>query len=270
MQKHRKSPKIHGMIAPTIPAAAPRFGAVTLLIALVFLSSPLTAQESLTAEEIVRRLEENQTHTTSRAELTMTIEDRFGRRVSTMTSYSRGEDLSLIEFTSAAERGQKILRTADEIYLFYPDAAELVRLQGAALREGMLGSDVSYEDLTGGRTLLQTYAVALEGTEPVDGHPCYIITMEARRRNVAYPRQTVWVDQEIFVGRRSEQYSLNGRLLKTNTAGEIELVDDTWVPTHMVISDELKRNSSTTIEIDQIELGIPLRDDMFSLEELSW
>lgn len=238
--------------------------------ALLFAPATAGAQSSLSAEEIVRRLEDNQTHTTSRAEVTMTINDRFGRRVSTMESYSRGEDLSLIEFTSAAERGQKVLRTADEIYLFYPDAAELVRLQGAALREGMLGSDVSYEDLTGGRTLLETYQVALEGTEAIDGHRCYVISMEARRRNVAYPRQTVWVDQEIFVGRRSEQYSLNGRLLKTITADRIERIDDTWIPMRMVIADALKRNSSTTIEIDEIELGLPLRDDLFSLEELSW
>lgn len=242
-----------------------------LLVAATALVAPLGAQQrSLTAEEIVGRLEDNQTHTTSRSEMTMTIEDRFGRRVSTMTSFTRGDDLSLIEFTSAAERGQKVLRTADEIYLFYPDAAELVRLQGAALREGMLGSDVSYEDLTGGKTLLETYTVALEGTETVDGHPCYVVTMEARRRNVAYPRQTVWVDQEIFVGRRSEYFSLNGRLLKTITASEIELVDDTYIPTHLVVSDALKRNSSTTIEIDEIELGLRLRDDLFSLEELSW
>ena len=112
---------------------------------------------ALSAEEVVRRLEERRVYETSRAEMSMTISDRFGTRESTMIAWSRGTDEALIEFTSAAERGQKILRTADEIYLYYPDAAELVRLQGAALRESMLGSDVSYEDLTGGKTLLDTY-----------------------------------------------------------------------------------------------------------------
>jgi outer membrane lipoprotein-sorting protein len=242
------------------------------IVTLAFLAVAGTAaaQSTPSAEEIVRRLEDNQTHETSRAFVTMTIEDRFGRRVSEMTSYSRGEDLSLIEFTSRAERGQKILRTEDEIYLFYPDAAELVRLQGAALREGMLGSDVSYEDLTGGKTLLETYDVEYEGTETIDGHACYRVSMEAVRRDVAYPRQTVWVDSELFVARRSEQYSLNGRLLKTISAGEIETIGNTNIATHLVISDALKRNSSTTIEIDEIELGLRLPADLFSLEELSW
>ncbi|MDA3948136.1 MAG: outer membrane lipoprotein-sorting protein [Spirochaeta sp.] len=226
--------------------------------------------DSLSAEEVVRRLEENRVYETSRAEMSMTISDRFGERESTMIAWSRGDDETLIEFTSAAERGQKILRTADEIYLYYPDAAELVRLQGAALRESMLGSDVSYEDLTGGKTLLDTYNVTLSGREQVDGHDTYRIELEARRRNVAYPRQTMWVDAQLFVARKSEQYALSGRLLKTVHAGDIEEIDGYPVPMRMEISDALKRNSSTTVVIEELEIGLPIDEYRFSLEELSW
>lgn len=239
-----------------------------LLVALATRGVP--AQSAPSVEDIVRRLEENRTYDSSRAEMTMIIEDRFGTRESSLISWSRGSDEALIEFTSAAERGQKVLRTADEIYLFYPDAAELVRLQGSALRESMLGSDVSYEDLTGGRSLLDTYEVELEGEETIDGHRTWRVSMEARRRNVPYPRQTVWVDQELFIARRSEQFALSGRLLKTIEAGRVESVDGYPVPMRTVISDALKRNSSTTVEIDRIEIGLRLDDRLFSLEELSW
>jgi outer membrane lipoprotein-sorting protein len=239
--------------------------------ALICLAAPpATAQDSLSAREIIRRLEENRTYTTSHAEMTMTIRDRFGERESSMISYSRGDEESLIEFTSAAERGQKVLRTEDEIYLFYPDAAELVRLQGSALRESLLGSDVSYEDLTGGKTLLDVYAVTLEGRETVDGHETYRVSLEARSRNVAYPRQTLWVDTDLFVARRSEQYALSGRLLKTVEAREIRTIDGYPVPMVTEISDALKRDSSTTLEIQSLEIGVRLPNRVFSLEELSW
>ena len=228
------------------------------------------AQDPPSAREIVRRLEANRTYDTSRAEVTMIIEDRFGRRESTMVSWSRGADEALIEFTSAAERGQKVLRTENEIYLYYPDAAELVRLQGAALRESMLGSDVSYEDLTGGKTLLDTYEVSFAGRDTVDGHPTYKIEMEAKSRNVAYPKQTVWVDTELFVARRSEQYALSGRLLKTEEFYDIREIEGYRVPMRTVISDAMKRNSSTTIRIQELEVGIRVDADRFSLEELSW
>ncbi|MFP4153050.1 MAG: outer membrane lipoprotein-sorting protein [Alkalispirochaeta sp.] len=227
-------------------------------------------ETDLTAEEIITRLEENRTYETSRAELTMVIRDRFGERESTMIAWSRGADEALIEFTSTAERGQKVLRTADEIYLYYPDAAELVRLQGAALRESMLGSDVSYEDLTGGKSILDTYDVEFVDTEEIDGYDTYEVTLEARRGNVAYPKQTMWIDTELFMTRRSEQYALSGRLLKTITFHDIEEIDGHSVPIRTVVSDALKRNSSTTVVIDDFEIGLSLSDDTFSLEELSW
>lgn len=257
------------MIFRTEPPPRAPHQLVTLMVLTALMALPAVAHGQ-TAEEIVRRLEANRLHGTSRAESVMTIQDRFGRRESTMVSYSRGRDESLIEFTSAAERGQKVLRTANEIYLFYPDAAELIRLQGSALRESMLGSDVSYEDLTGGRTLLDMYRVTLEGTEQIDGRDTWRVDFEARRRNVPYPRQTMWIDREWYVALRAEQRALNGRLLKEITASDVQQIEGLWIPMRMEISDALKRDSSTTIEILRIEVGLPLRDEIFSLEELSW
>ncbi|MEX2443510.1 MAG: outer membrane lipoprotein-sorting protein [Alkalispirochaeta sp.] len=243
---------------------------VALTLVTVLLPTVTAAQSPPSAEEIIRRLEEHRTYETSRAEMTMTVSDRFGERQSTMIAYSRGAEEALIEFTSPGERGQKVLRTEDEIYLYYPDAAELVRLQGAALRESMLGSDVSYEDLTGGKTLLDTYDVSFDEEEEIDGHPTYRVQLEARRRNVPYPRQTVWIDAEHFVARRTEQYALSGRHLKTVSASRIEIIDGVPVPMQQVISDELKRNSSTTVRIEALEIGVSVDDSIFSLEELSW
>ena len=117
------------------------------------------------AEEIVRRMQSNQVYETSRMRGRMTVTDRFGTKVTTFISYSRGSEDALIEFTSTEEKGQKILRTRDEIYIFYPGAEELIRLQGAAFRDAVLGSDMSYEDLTGGKSILELYEVSLEGRE---------------------------------------------------------------------------------------------------------
>ncbi len=228
------------------------------------------AAADLTAEEIVERLESNQVQETNHATATMVVRDRFGERTSTMESWSKGRDVTLIEFTSPAERGQKVLRTENEIYLFYPDAAELIRLQGAALRESMLGSDISYEDMTGGKTLLETYRVELLGEETIHGHRCYKVGFEARRRNAAYPRQTVWIDTELFVARRSEQYALSGRLLKEIEMDRIETIGGYTIARRMIISDALKRNSSTEFTLDDVQFDIQVDDDLFSLEELSW
>lgn len=231
------------------------------------LASPLYAES---AEQIVEKLEENRIHETVKVEGKMIIEDRFGRKVSSFISYGRGAEESLIEFTSKAEQGQKILRTEDEIYLYYPDAEEIIRMQGAALRESVLGSDFSYEDMTGEKSLLDSFTPKLLGTETVNGHDCYKVELEAKSRNVPYPKEIIWVDREMNVGWRVHKFSLSGKLLKEMDVLEIEQIKGKQIPIHMKMVDTMKKNSSTEIIFEDIQININLDPSLFSLEELTW
>jgi outer membrane lipoprotein-sorting protein len=241
-----------------------------LLAVAALLVAPALFAAAETAEDIVARLQANQVFRTSRMQGVMTVTDRFGAKETRFVSYARGEAEALIEFTSTEEKGQKILRTKDEIYLFYPDAEEVIRLQGAAFRDAVLGSDMSYEDLTGGKTLLETYRVSLEGTELVDGAECYRIRMEAKARNVAYPVQVMWIDPKLWSARRMQQFSLAGRLLKEISLGSFQPVAGRTVATRMVLEDKLKKNSRTVFTVERIEVDIPLDPKLFTLEHLSW
>lgn len=237
------------------------------LLTLVAVAATATAQ---TAEEIIRRLEANETHETAYAEGRMLIHDRFGDRTTSFRSWSRGEDESLIEFTSAGEAGRKILRRDDQIYLFYPDAAELIRLRGSALRDSVMGSDMSYEDLTSGGGLLADYEAKLTGTETVDGTEAYRIELEAKTRDVPYPRQVIWVDADRYVGLRTEMYSRSGDLLKVMDALELTEQDGKIFPVRVRIEDRLRADTYTEFVFDEIRVNVSIDDDRFSLEELTW
>ena len=235
------------------------------LVALIGL--PIYAQ---TAEEYIQRLEANQTHDTSIFRGVFIITDRFGERRSAFINHNRGVDDSLVEFTSAAERGQRILRTADEIYLYYPDAEEIIRLQGAALRESLLGSDVSYEDMTGNRGFLDDYTAEVAGTETIDGRETVIIELRAKRSQIAYPRQRIWIDTERYISVRSEQYAQSGRLLKVSETREFAEINGKMFPVHFVITDQLKRGSMTEVVLEDIEIDVSLPRSLFSLSELAF
>jgi len=223
-----------------------------------------------TAEQIIHRLEENQVHETARTEGDMIINDRFGTKTVSFISLARGEEDTLIEFTSKREQGQKILRTKDQIYLYYPDASELIRIQGAALRDSVMGSDMSYEDMTGGRGILEDYQVELKGTEWIGGHECYKLVLTAKNRRVPYFQQTLWIDTEEYVSRRIHQFSRSGDLLKEMDIEELIHTEGKVIPKHIIIRDKLKRNSETEFIIEDIEIGLRLPANTFSLEELTW
>jgi outer membrane lipoprotein-sorting protein len=196
--------------------------------------------------------------------------DRFGTKTVNFISWSEGSDSSLIEFTSAAEAGQKILRTSEELFLYFPDAEEVIRLQGAALRQSMLGSDISYEDMTDGKDTLDKYEVELLGEELVEGQNCYVIEMTAKSRKVPYPKQTVWVLKESFIPQKVEYFSKSGKLLKEMRVLEVMDMDDKMIISRMVLEDKLKKNSSTEMILETIEVDVSLPSNFFSLDQLSW
>ncbi len=238
-----------------------------LIFGLLF-SAP--AAWTMTAEDIIDKMESNQTHKTSIIEGKMVISDRFGDRESTYIMHSEGADRFLIEFTSRNEQGQRILRRDGSIYLYYPDAREVIRIQGAALRDSLLGSDVSYEDMTGGRGLAEDYTFKLIGEEAVDGFNSYKIEMNAKTTNVPYPKQVIWVDKNDFVMRKAEQFARNGRILKLTEILETMTVNGLKFPSRIRITDQTRRSQGTEMIIEKAQIGVSLPANIFSLEELSW
>jgi outer membrane lipoprotein-sorting protein len=242
--------------------------AIALAVGLTLLGAG--AVSALTAEEILRELEASRVHETESAEGSMVITDRFGSRTKTFVLYAEGADRMLIEFTNPEERGQKIMRLKDEIYLYFPDAEEVVRLQGSALKESVMGSDFSYEDMTGERALLDLYRPRLLDTVTEGGRELYLLELEARERGVAYPRQKIWVEAEGLVLARAEYFSLSERLLKSLEVLEVARVAGKTVPVRLIMRDEMKKSSSTEFAVSNLRIDEPLPRGIFSLESLSW
>lgn len=240
-----------------------------VLIITAALALAVTAAGSAqSAEDIINRMDDQQTFATMYAEGTMITTDPRGEKRSTYNSWSRGSADFLIEFTNIEERGQKILRVDDELYLFYPDAEDIIPMHGAALKQSMFG-DISYEDITEGRNTLDKYDVELLGSRTVDGIDCWVVDMTARTRDVPYPRQTIMVDKSNYVLVAGEYFAKSGRLIKTiEVTGFEELPGGKVLMTGLILKDQLRRGSSTEMRIDGFEVDPDLDDSIFSLRSL--
>jgi outer membrane lipoprotein-sorting protein len=244
-----------------------RISLLLVLVTSLLLPASLFA---ISAEQIINKMDEANTFDTSYATGSIFTTDRFGTKESTFKAWSRGTSDSLIEFTSIAERGQKILRTKGSLYLYYPDAEELIRLQGAALRQSVLGSDLSYEDMTEEKNTLDSYTVTLDGTETYNTHDCHVLTLTAKSRQVAYPIQKIWVDTETYVVWKAQYSTAQGRLLKELQVLSTFVVAERTLPKETKIEDKMKRDSSTLMKFDELQVNPILDAKLFSLENLTW
>ena len=225
---------------------------------------------ALSADEIIGEMDRLSTFETTYSTGSIQTTDRFGTKTTLFKSWSQGKNDSLIEFTSKAERGQKILRTEGSLYLFYPDAEQLIRMQGAALRQSMLGSDISYEDMTEEKNTLDNYTAKLEQGETFKENACFVLTLTAKNRSVAYPIQKIWVDKQSYLVWKAEYSTQAGRLLKEMEVLETFVSGNRVLPKQSKIEDKMKKDSSTLMSVDSFEANPRLDKTLFTLENLTW
>ena len=242
----------------------------SILLALLIVL-PAAAFAQITAEEVVRRVEKNELYSSSKSAGKLLITNQFGTKTKTFTAATQGTDKLLLEFTNKEERGQKILRLNDQIFVYYPRSNSVVRLQGGALKDSIFGSDFTYEDLTGEKSILDLYKVefAQPNPETVDGVRCYHLMLTGIVP-VAYPYKELWVETARFVTRKAVYYSLTREPLKEMQVKETKEVSGKVFPSRFVITDLIKKNSSTEFVLESIQINLKLDARQFTLERLKF
>jgi outer membrane lipoprotein-sorting protein len=237
------------------------------IILLICLSLP-SLLYSLTAEEIMDRRDENEHIYSGRIESEMIIIKGSRETTKQMISYVSGED-GLTEFTNPRDRGTKYLKLGDELWMYFPDAEDLVRISGHMLRQGMMGSDFSYQDMMEWEKLTDLYNFDLVGEDTLDGRAVYVLEGIAKEgKDVSYYKRKVWIDKQRFIGIKEELYTRGGRLLKVAEVTEIEEFNGRWFPTEIVMNDQLIRDSRTIFRIKKLEFDYQIPEDKLSLEAM--
>ncbi len=240
-----------------------------MLIILGLIISPLGSEQiDLSPVQILERLDRNEGYASSHSKGTILVEDRRGIKTTGFESWTQGRDKSLIVFTSGEERGQKIFRLPEAMYLSYPDADKPFKIQGAVLRDSVAGSDFSYEDMAGDRSWSGRYIPNIVKTETLRGRACTVLELNAKEEGQAYPMVRIWVSQDDFTGIKLEKYSKNKQLLKIQEVEAFLTVKNRKIPSRIIMVDIKKAKNRTVLAIDSLEVDIAIPKDLMSLGAL--
>ncbi|HOH06298.1 MAG TPA: outer membrane lipoprotein-sorting protein [bacterium] len=233
-----------------------------LCLILVLAAGSVPAQ---TAGEIIRKIDDNLSARNRVTESAMTIHGRRGSRTLTAKSYAEGTRKAFTEYLSpAAERGTKMLKLEGQLWIYSPGTDRTVQISGHLLRQSVMGSDLSYEDMMDDRKLAEIYEPLIAGEEELDGRPVWILELSARVSDAAYPRQKLWVDRERFVPLRQELYARSGKLLKTALLSDLQRVGGRWYPMQVLYKDMLKQGKGTEFRTTQIAFDQAIPEWIFT------
>jgi len=240
-----------------------------LLAALVVSAASTAYAQAPTAEQLLDAMDRNLTFESRSSRIVMTVEGRRTRSYE-IVSYGRGQEDTAMEYLSPPrEKGTRMLKLGGELWIYLPAVDRVQKISGHMLRQGMMGSDVSYEDLMASRELRAMYRAAVTGEGQVEGRACWKLELVAVDATVSYPKRVSWVDRQTYLPLKQELYALSGMLLKTWTMSDPRQYEGGRIyPGRMVIQDQVKKDSVTRIEFKELKFGVPLEKEVFTLRWL--
>ena len=200
----------------------------------------------------------------------MTVHGRRGSRTMKAKSWIQGVDQAFTEYLDPPrEAGTKMLKIGDQLWTYSPSTDRTIQIAGHMLRQSVMGSDMSYEDLMEDPKLQNLYDAKVSGEETVLERPCWVLELAAKSgTDPAYHSRKVWVDKERFLVLKEERFATGGKLLKTSEVKKMAQMHKRWVAEHAVFRDALKNDGGTEFVVRPVEFDPRIPESVFSQASL--
>jgi len=177
-------------------------------------------------------------------------------------------DSAFMEYTNPQDYGTKYLKLDDNLWIYLPDAQDVVKISGHLLRDSIMGSDISYDDIMDQGSYSVNYTADSLTSVDLDGKDTYILTIRAIDPNdVSYIKQDLYVNKTtyyiekiiLYAKGRSKDRAIKEFVLKNYiTIGKFAM------PQIFEARDLRKKNSSTIVKYNNIKVDVPINKKMFT------
>jgi len=236
---------------------------IIISFAAILLSAYISAQPG--GKEILDRIDDNMSSETRHIKSKMVIHGPRATRTIESESWSVGDEKAYTEYLAPArEKGTKMLKLEDKLWIYSPGTDRTIQISGHMLRQSVMGSDLSYEDMMDDPNLMNKYDAVVTGSEEVDGTDCWILELQANTEEVAYQMRKIWVDKQKYLPLKEELYAKSGTLLKKTELKDIRRIENRWYPGKIVFKDMLKKGEGTEFIVDEIKFNVNVPEHLLS------
>jgi outer membrane lipoprotein-sorting protein len=239
------------------------------LAILLFVAITTTLANAQDAIDILDKIDKNMSSENRVFTSRMIIHGRRTSRTVESKSWAEGENKAFTEYLSPArEKGTKMLKLEKQLWIFSPSTDRTIQIAGHMLRQSVMGSDLSYEDMLEDSKLQDQYNAEVIGEEVINERKCHVLELNAKVEDVSYHKRKLWVDAEYFVPLKEELYAKSDKLLKKTELFDVEKIDNRWYPRKIVFKDMLKEGKGTEFIVDEIKFDVEIPEHIFSKASL--
>ncbi|MEW6739698.1 MAG: outer membrane lipoprotein-sorting protein [Nitrospirota bacterium] len=149
----------------------------------------------------------------------------------------------------------------DDRWLFVPAINMVRRIAAQDKRSSFVGSDFTYEDISGRDIEDDTHTIAKE--EKLGGKDCYVIKSTPKAADVDYSYKLSWVDKANYLPLKEEYYDRKGEFYKVFTADEVKNIKGFPTVTKRTMKN-LQSGHRTEVAYIKSDYNIGIDDSLFS------
>lgn len=253
---------------------------VSLFLLMSGFASPVAAAASAGADEIMRRSAMVQFYSGNdmKAKVTMRLlSGEGGERIRELILSRRnvkagGDQKYFILFLRPADVRDMTflvrkypLKDSDR-WLYIPAIHLVKRIAADDKRSSFVGSDFSYEDVSG--RAVEEDAHTLLREETLEGKEVFVVkSVPKDEKSVDFGYKVSWIDKGNFVLRKEEYYDRRGALLKVFTAEEVRHIQGFPTTVRRTMRN-VQTGHRTEVRYEEVKYDIGLADRLFSERSL--
>lgn len=199
------------------------------------------------------------------AEVEMLIQTPEWERKLKLKAWSLGTELTLIRILAPRkDKGVATLRRKHEMWNFFPKINKVIKVPPSMMGGSWMGSDFSNDDLVKQSDLAKDYKIEQEKTAKE-----YVLTLIPHPNTVTvWGKQVIRVDRANLMPLEQAFFDEKGEKIRLLKFMEIKEYNGRKVPSLMEMIPLNKKGHKTTIRYLNLDLGLKLEDEFFSLRTL--
>lgn len=242
---------------------------IYIIFSMILILPTLLFSQMPSAEEILKKIDANRLSDNKIVVAKMIINGRRGERTVELKSWQRNIYDAFTEYLAPPrDKGTKMLKLGDQLWTYSPSTDRTILISGHMLRQSVMGSDLSYEDMMEDPMLQNTYNAKIVDQDTISNRQIWILELKAKKKDASYDKRKIWVDKERFITLKENLYAKSGKLLKTIEIYEVMNVEGRWVPKSALYKDVLKEGEGTKMIVESIEFNENIPDHIFSKASL--
>ena len=251
---------------------------IKLYLLIVLSLFPIITNAQQTGLSIMQKMDQLKKPSDSETKIKMTLvskkgdKERSRSRVLTTIEKKYEDDIyklkSILRFSEPKEVNGTAFLTWDRIdakfddqWLYLPALKKVKRIRAKDKERSFMGTDFSYEDLSGRDLKSDEYE--LIGEDIVHGTQCYKINAIPLEKGTQYGSRLIWIDKENFLIKRVEFYNKKNKQIKILDIPYHVKNGLYWTQTKLVMKN-LKNGHRTELDIIKVIYDQELKDNVFT------